>query len=126
MANEPSAPSGVITAGDPAGAAEVALRADNARLDQENRELRGKLSEAGVTLPAPRERRFVMSEGIRQDLIMLRHRVESGELKEEDAAVTDPATGAVFTLDDLPADAAAIPGVGAPEVKPASRRKSNS
>lgn len=118
MANEPSntpAPAtGAITAGDPPDNAEIELRNENARLNDENRDLRAKLAAAGVTVPDPRERRFDLSEGVRQDLILLRHRVDAGELKAEDVRVADPATGKVFTLDDLPADAVAIPGVGAP------------
>jgi len=118
MANEPNsttAPAtGTVTAGEPASNAEIELRNENARLDTENRDLRAKLAAAGVTVPDPRERRFELSEGVRQDLILLRHRVEHGEIKEEDVQVADPATGRVFTLKDLPADAVAIPGVGAP------------
>lgn len=118
MANEPSntpAPAtGAITAGDPPDNTEIELRNENARLNDENRDLRAKLAAAGVTVPDPRERRFDLSEGVRQDLILLRHRVDAGELKAEDVRVADPATGKVFTLDDVPADAVAIPGVGAP------------
>jgi hypothetical protein len=125
MATDPTG-TGAITSGDPASNTEIELRNENSRLDQENRDLRARLGAAGVTLPEPRERRFELSEGVRQDLILLRHRVDAGELKAEDATVADPATGRVFTLDDLPSDSPAIPGVGAPESKPASGRRSSS
>ena len=107
---EPAA--GTVTAGPAVSNAEVDLRADNARLDQENRELRALLAAAGGFVPEPKELRFTMSEGVRQDLILLRHRVAAGELKEEDAVIADPATGRRYTLADISADEVAIPGLG--------------
>lgn len=109
-----TAPAGTsaVTAGPGPSEGEVDLRNRMAELDQENRDLRARLEQAGAHVPAPRERTFEMSEGVRQDLILLRHRVEAGELKEEDAKVVDPATTKIYTLADLPEGAEAFPGIG--------------
>jgi hypothetical protein len=101
-----------VTAGESPSDTERELRNRMAELDQDNRDLRARLEAAGAHVPEPRERKFNMSEGVRQDLILLRHRVDAGELKEEDAQVVDPATTKVYTLADLPADAEAFPGIG--------------
>jgi Tfp pilus assembly protein FimV len=106
------APASTVTAGVGPSNDEVELRARMAELDQENRHLRAQLADAGVRIPEKVEQTFAMSEGVRQDLILLRHRVDAGELKEEDAKVADPVTSKVYTLADLPKDANPYPGIG--------------
>jgi hypothetical protein len=91
---------GAVSSGGGISDAERELRNTNAALSQENAELRAEVQRRGGIVRESYERSFPMSEGVRNDLVAAAAAVEKGDLRSEEVAVMDPATGEIFGHDD--------------------------
>lgn len=102
-AKAPAAPPAEpVSSGGGMSETERDLRNTNVALSEENKRLRGELERAGREVPEAREPSFAMSQGVRSDLINAAAAVEHGDVRAEDVAVVDPASGKVFSLADAP------------------------